>query len=264
MIVLGSLTTASLGGTLQAYAGNASAHAAWLSAVGQPVPTENFEGFAGTPSPFAGPSDAVPALPALGIILASDSPGVFPGVYSNTSQAHSGANQLANFGAGLGQFSDYYILPAPGRHIVALGFWQCDPQGNQTMFAYDEGGSLVGSITGLINNGSGNSFAAFISSTPIASVRVEGTLGDGWNHIDDLQVLTGASCDSIDFNNDTSLFDPIDIDAFLSVYGEGACIPETATCNDIDFNNDGSLFDPCDIDAFLLVFSEGPCTLCGT
>ncbi|MFO0856945.1 MAG: hypothetical protein U0640_06270 [Phycisphaerales bacterium] len=70
-------------------------------------------------------------------------------------------------------------------------------------------------------------------------------------------------CDSIDFNNDTSLFDPQDIDAFLSVYSEGPCIPDTATCSDIDFNNDSSVFDPCDIDSFLLVFSEGPCTLCG-
>ncbi|MFO0856152.1 MAG: hypothetical protein U0640_02205 [Phycisphaerales bacterium] len=70
-------------------------------------------------------------------------------------------------------------------------------------------------------------------------------------------------CDSIDFNNDSSLFDPQDIDAFLSVYSEGPCIPDTATCNDIDFNNDGSLFDPCDIDSFLLQFSEGPCTPCG-
>ncbi|MFO0855981.1 MAG: hypothetical protein U0640_01345 [Phycisphaerales bacterium] len=73
----------------------------------------------------------------------------------------------------------------------------------------------------------------------------------------------GLDCDSIDFNNDTSLFDPQDIDAFLSVYSEGPCIPASATCNDIDFNNDGSLFDPCDIDSFLLQFSEGPCTLCG-
>ncbi len=73
----------------------------------------------------------------------------------------------------------------------------------------------------------------------------------------------GPTCDSIDFNNDTSLFDPQDIDAFLSVYSEGPCIPETATCNDIDFNNDNSVFDPCDIDSFLLQFSEGPCTLCG-
>ncbi len=73
----------------------------------------------------------------------------------------------------------------------------------------------------------------------------------------------GPTCDSLDFNNDTSLFDPQDIDAFLSVYSEGPCVPSTATCNDIDFNNDTSFFDPCDIDSFLLVFSEGPCTDCG-
>jgi hypothetical protein len=70
-------------------------------------------------------------------------------------------------------------------------------------------------------------------------------------------------CDSIDYNNDSSFFDPTDIDAFLSVFSEGPCIPPDATCNDIDFNNDGSFFDPCDIDSFLLVFSEGPCTVCG-
>ncbi len=71
------------------------------------------------------------------------------------------------------------------------------------------------------------------------------------------------ACDSIDFNNDGSLFDPQDIDAFFSVYSEGPCFPETATCNDIDFNNDTSIFDPCDISAFLLMYSEGPCTNCG-
>ncbi len=71
------------------------------------------------------------------------------------------------------------------------------------------------------------------------------------------------ACDGIDFNNDTSLFDPVDIDAFLSVYSEGPCIPAGATCNDIDFNNDTSVFDPCDIASLLLVYSEGPCTLCG-
>ena len=74
---------------------------------------------------------------------------------------------------------------------------------------------------------------------------------------------SGPTCDSIDFNNDTSLFDPQDIDAFLSVYSEGPCVPANATCNDIDFNNDTSLFDPCDIDSFLLMYSEGPCTPCG-
>jgi len=73
----------------------------------------------------------------------------------------------------------------------------------------------------------------------------------------------GPSCDSIDFNNDGSSFDPTDIDAFISVFSEGPCVPANATCNDIDFNNDGSVFDPCDIDSFLLIFSEGACTLCG-
>ncbi|MFO0857331.1 MAG: hypothetical protein U0640_08260 [Phycisphaerales bacterium] len=73
----------------------------------------------------------------------------------------------------------------------------------------------------------------------------------------------GPTCDSIDFNNDTSFFDPQDIDAFLSVYSEGPCVPASAACNDIDFNNDTSVFDPCDINAFLVMYSEGPCTPCG-
>jgi hypothetical protein len=72
-----------------------------------------------------------------------------------------------------------------------------------------------------------------------------------------------SCCDGIDFNNDGGSFDPTDIDAFLSVFSEGPCVPDTATCNDIDFNNDGGLFDPCDIASFLLVFSEGPCSPCG-
>ena len=74
-----------------------------------------------------------------------------------------------------------------------------------------------------------------------------------------LQFACGPICDSIDFNNDGTLFDSTDVDAFFSVFSEGPCIPATATCNDIDFNNDGSTFDPQDIDSFLSVFSEGPC-----
>jgi hypothetical protein len=84
--------------------------------------------------------------------------------------------------------------------------------------------------------------------------------------IDDFVITAlgcGPTCDDIDVNNDGGLFDPVDIDAFLSVFSEGPCIPANAICQDIDFNNDGSLFDPCDIDSFLLVFSEGPCTPCG-
>jgi len=73
----------------------------------------------------------------------------------------------------------------------------------------------------------------------------------------------GPTCSDIDVNNDSSFFDPQDIEAFLSVFSEGPCVPEAAACDGIDFNNDGALFDPCDIDSFLLVFAEGPCTLCG-
>jgi hypothetical protein len=73
----------------------------------------------------------------------------------------------------------------------------------------------------------------------------------------------GPTCNDIDVNNDSSFFDPQDIEAFLSIFSEGPCVPESATCDGIDFNNDGALFDPCDIDSFLLVFAEGPCTLCG-
>ncbi|MFO0857991.1 MAG: alpha-amylase family glycosyl hydrolase [Phycisphaerales bacterium] len=115
-------------------------------------------------------------------------------------------------------------------------------------------------------------------------VRTDGSMGNQWlpgcpsgtgnlgiapnmNSISGQQFAVfnfpAVACDSIDFNNDTSLFDPQDVDAFLSVYGEGPCIPTNASCNDVDFNNDGSLFDPCDIDSFLRVFSEGPCTPCG-
>jgi hypothetical protein len=91
-----------------------------------------------------------------------------------------------------------------------------------------------------------------------------------WNDLPGIRQLRGFIvefpgffCNDIDINNDGSLFDPQDIEAFLSIYSEGPCIPASATCDGIDFNNDGSLFDPCDIDSFLLVFSEGPCTSCG-
>jgi|GEM_PF-648246 len=72
-------------------------------------------------------------------------------------------------------------------------------------------------------------------------------------------ILPPGVCDDIDFNRDGIRFDPLDIDAFLSVFSEGPCLPAGASCRDIDFNNDGSLFDAEDVDAFLRVFSEGPC-----
>jgi len=100
----------------------------------------------------------------------------------------------------------------------------------------------------------------FIRVTNYGFGNTAGWYGNGMFRI---RASVGVSCNDIDVNNDGASFDPTDIDAFLSVFSEGPCIPVTATCDDIDFNNDGALFDPCDIDSFLLVFSEGPCTLCG-
>jgi len=95
----------------------------------------------------------------------------------------------------------------------------------------------------------------------------DGSPTSGTVYFDDLTYVqlpaNTTVCNDIDINNDGSSFDPTDIDAFLSVFSEGPCVPDTATCDSIDFNNDGGLFDPCDIDSFLLVFSEGPCTACG-
>lgn len=71
--------------------------------------------------------------------------------------------------------------------------------------------------------------------------------------------LSTAPCGDIDFNNDTSVFDPEDISDFLEVYSEGEC--STGNCDTIDFNHDGGVYDPADIDTFLRVFSEGPCQL---
>jgi|GEM_PF-411006 len=88
-------------------------------------------------------------------------------------------------------------------------------------------------------------------------------LGFSKSVIPGANLARGRACDDVDFNNDGSSFDPTDVDAFLSVFSEGPCIPANATCNDIDFNNDGAFFDPCDVASFLLQFSEGPCTQCG-
>ena len=97
-----------------------------------------------------------------------------------------------------------------------------------------------------------------VGHEPLALMQAMGT--ENWEFY---RAALAPRCGSVDFNGDGSSFDPQDIDAFLSVFSEGPCVPEDAACGDVDFNNDGSLFDPCDIDSFLLVFSEGPCTLCG-
>jgi hypothetical protein len=71
-----------------------------------------------------------------------------------------------------------------------------------------------------------------------------------------------SGCDP-DFNDDGVVFDPLDLEAFLTAFGEGPCIPAEACCDSIDFNKDGIVYDPCDIASFLTAYAGGPCTLCG-
>jgi hypothetical protein len=142
--------------------------------------------------------------------------------------------------------------------------------GGPAVLQWQVNGSLIGNPTSLpsqtqvwVNIRGTWTVPAGVTSIQLAIRNLNTATFPNDFYVDDLAVIEGSACDSTDFNNDGSLFDPVDIDAFLSVFAEGPCIPAGATCGDIDFNNDTSVFDPCDIDSFLLVFSEGPCTVCG-
>jgi hypothetical protein len=240
-------------GQFQTFQGNAATEQAWRSATGSPVPLENFESFNGVSGPFAGPSDPVTHLESLRIRRYGAAAGTYPGVYSDGTFAHSGVNQIANFGAGGAGFSDYYFEPDPGLSIRAVGFWQCDPQGDVVFEAYGAGNVLVGTIRGLINNGTGNSFAAFISEVPIVRVRVLGNEGDGWNHTDDWQVVvTPAACYA---NCDASTQAPV-----LNV-GDFTCFLQKYASADPYANCDGSTQAPVlnvgDFTCFLQKYSAG-------
>lgn len=100
----------------------------------------------------------------------------------------------------------------------------------------------------LITSGSAGTYTCAVSNGCLSFTSAPAIL-----------TVPAVCCDSVDFNHDASAFDPTDLDAFLSRFSEGPCVPANANCDDIDFNNDGSMFDPNDIDAFLSVFSEGPC-----
>ncbi|MCA9311750.1 MAG: hypothetical protein KDA21_11130 [Phycisphaerales bacterium] len=160
----------------------------WAMAVGEPVPTEDFESYTGTPD-TSPTGDPIMALPALGVTFATDVPGVYPGVYDDDTYAHSGHNNLSNFGAGGARWSDYRILAEPGKAIFALAFWQTDPQGAQPMYLYGADGELVTVVTANPVF-SDVAFAGCVTNVPVVRVEVPGGQGDGWNHLDDLSILT--------------------------------------------------------------------------
>jgi len=147
------------------------------------------------------------------------------------------------------------LVTQPGTYYLAISRYNADP--------VDSGGVLLWINTPFAGQrapdgpGAANTWegwaGTFIGTAGAYTIELTGVCFP----------TTGPTCNDIDVNNDGSFFDPQDVDAFLSIYSEGDCIPAGAVCDDIDFNNDGSLFDPCDVDSFLRVFSEGPCTSCG-
>lgn len=227
------------------FEGSSVDEAAWRAAAGGMVPIETFEDFVGTPDTDPD-GDPVAQLPGLGVTLETTVPGVFPGVYEEAHYAHSGINQLSNFAAGAPPFSDFRVRPVPGKYIKAIGFWQCDPQGDQIVDAYAYNGFHLGSITAHMHDGTGNSFAGFVANHPVAYVRFRGNLGDGYNHIDDLQVVLGDIC-PVDLQVDNQL-DFYDVQVFLSWFA--ASDPRA------DLTKDGRI-DFFDVQAYLQAYSQG-------
>jgi hypothetical protein len=236
------------------FQGDAAVEAAWQAAAGGEVPRETFDLYVGTPGPCASRSDPVMALPALGVVLRGLTPGSYPGAYNDTAFAHSGAIQLSNFGYDVpcANAVDYYVEAAQGRAIRAAGLWQCDPQGHLTVVAEAADGRTMFSFVALINDQSGNSFGGFVSVEPVARLRVLGAEGDGWNHLDDLQVVTepvSPSCPA-DFNGD-GLLNPDDLSEFITCFFLQLQFP--GVCAAGDFNGD-ALLNPDDLSEFITTF----------
>jgi hypothetical protein len=194
-IFVGMAVAAPLQAEFTVYAGDVAQEIAWQAALGGSVPKETFEGFTGVPGPGVG-GDMLAALPSVHVIFDP----VVPGVYDDAQWAHSGTKQWSNWAGGAGNSASHVLRPEPGRSILALGFWNCDPQGDQPILAYDVNNQLVGTISGHVNTHNSHpelsdSFAGFISTIPVAYLQIPGALGDGWNHFDDLQVVTQVTAD---------------------------------------------------------------------
>ncbi len=165
-------------------------------------------------------------------------------------------------GSATGIISNPAIMPTDG-HTVSTDLADLDGDGDMDWILSSFG---AGEWYVYLNNGAGVFAEVAVFPAPANPSCAVPTDYDNDGDIDllltdeiaDVIIVMENTCE-VDFNNDGSVFDPIDIDALLSVFSEGPCIPSGTVCDSIDFNNDGSLFDPADIEDFLRVFSEGPC-----
>ena len=160
-----------------AFNGGSDAESAWRAAVG-PTALEDFESFAN--------NTQIQTLPLLGLTFDELAGGGYPQAYLFGGTPH-GPMHLGNFPNGINainRWNDIIARPIAGFTLTAMGFWNGDGQADTLVaFAYDRTGNLLGSVGAFKGT-----FAGFISSSPVAWVRFEGDTGDGWNHLDGLQV----------------------------------------------------------------------------
>ena len=130
----------------------------------------------------------VSSLPLLGVAFAEVAGGGFPVIYNHfENDTPYGSHHLANFPQGINEinrYADIVLFPLPGREIFAIGFYNGDGQADTMVAtAYGAANDVLGAVGAFKGT-----FAGMISSAPIAKVVFGGLTGDGWNHIDGLQV----------------------------------------------------------------------------
>jgi hypothetical protein len=129
----------------------------------------------------------ISSLPSLGIGFESLAGGGFPNIYNAGGGTPYGPLHLGNFPNGINeinQWDDIVLYALPGYQITALGFWNGDGQ-NDTLIgtAYDDANNVLGSVGAFKGT-----FAGFTSDIAISRVVFDGNTGDGWNHLDGLQI----------------------------------------------------------------------------
>ncbi len=127
---------------------------------------------------------------------------------------------------------------------------QCPSQGG-AMIAQNNDGSPCGPSSVQ------SSLTTALTQGQSVMIRVGGANANAFG-AGTLRIAEAATCDGIDFNNDSLFPDDNDLLDFLNVLAGGPCSAGN-TCNDIDFNNDGLFPDDNDLISFLRVLAGGGC-----
>jgi len=164
--------------TFTVFSGGLAEEALWRAAAG-PTALENFESYSN--------DTQITSLASLNVTFDELAGGGYPQTYHFDPDTPYGPMQLGNFPNGINEinrWNDIVLRPASGFTLHSLGFWNGDGQSDTLLaVAYDASGGFLGSAGAFKGT-----FAGFVSDTPIGWVRFDGDTGDGWNHLDGLQV----------------------------------------------------------------------------